>query len=246
MTKIALFGLTALLLMAVKCPEDTVEPGLLDLTMQPVFDGKPFIMNKVYNIGGKNVKFSRLAFFVSGIGLTNGQNTVVEAESPLFFELDGLDDSTKAAAGVTQRLVNLPLDAYKAITLGFGLDSARNAGNPSQFKSSHPLGNPDYYWAAWNSYIFAKLEGVIDRDGDGRYETGITLHTGGNSCYKPKTLNRAFDVNTSVTNIPIVLNVNTLINDIDLSTVNSTHSTGDLPTMEKLMTNLAAASSLRL
>jgi hypothetical protein len=86
----------------------------------------------------------------------------------------------------------------------------------------------------------------LDKDGDGRFETGITLHTGGNEVYKPLNFTKSFTITEGATTpLNFELNVNKLIDGIDLANINSTHQTSDLPTMKKFVGNFSSALILK-
>ena len=102
------------------------------------------------------------------------------------------------------------------------------------------------YWDSWQSYIFAKLEGKIDKDGDGVFETGITLHTGGNEAFTPLKYTKSFPIkDATTTKVAFELNVNELIKNIDLTTVNSTHQVGSSAVMKVMMGNFPTALTIK-
>lgn len=222
-----------------------IENGTINMVIKPVFNGKPFVMNKIYTIDGKNVKFSRLHFYTATDRVNNTTANQKSGKYVQFLSFTELDDSTKAAAGIS-KTIDLAIGETKQFTLKIGVESDLNALKPKDFSSSNPLSDAGQYWDDWNSYIFTKIEGSIDKDGDGRYETGITLHTGGNQCFRTNTFAKTFTVDTKTsTTLNFDLNINTLLRGVDLATVNSSHQTGDLPTMLKIMDNLKDAIVLK-
>lgn len=231
--------------LAMQCKKTAPETGTINMVIKPVFNGKPFVINQIYVIDGKNVRFTRLHFFSATDRVNNTTDNKKNGKYVQQFIFTDLDDSTKAAKGVSKS-IELLLGEAKQFNFKLGVESDLNALSPIDFSSSNPLSDAGQYWDSWKSYIFAKLEGSIDKDGDGKFETGITLHTGGNDSFREVSFAKTFTVDTKgSTTLNFDLNINTLLAGIDLATVNSTHQTGDLPTMMKMMDNLKNALVLK-
>lgn len=244
--------MSPILFLSTQCNKDCgcVTPpelkGSINLNFTPIFNSKPFVINQIYKIDGKNVRFTRLSFLLTETCPKTQTNNVSCGTNAYLIDLTTLDDSTKSAKGFTQILTQIAEGNMGGLKMSLGVAPELNASQPKDFASTNPLSDPGLYWADWKSYIFAKLEGSIDKDGDGRFETGITLHTGGfdslRSLWFPKTF--TVDLQGSTT-LNFDVNINTLLTGIDLATVNSTHQTGDLPTMMKMMDNLKNALILK-
>ena len=228
-----------------QCKKPETETGSIQMVIKPIFNSKPFVLNQIYKIDGKNVKFTRLLFFSATDRINYSDDNKKNGKYVQQFAFTELDDSIKSAAGVS-KTIELPLGEAKQFNFKLGVESDLNALTPVDFSSANPLSDAGQYWESWKSYIFAKLEGSIDKDGDGRFETGITLHTGGNESFRSLSFSKTFTVDTQgSTKLNFDLNVNTLLTGIDLATVNSSHQTGDLPTMLKMMDNLKNAIVLK-
>ena len=247
-----LFLFLPLIFMSSKCNKecDCVTPptpqGVINLNFKPIFNSKPFVINQIYTIDGKNVRFTRLSFLTTETCPNTSTNNLSCGIKAYLIDLTTLDDSTKSAKGFTQTLTQLTEGNMSGLQLSLGVSKTLNASMPKDFSSSNPLSDASLYWADWKSYIFVKLEGLMDKDGDGRFETGITLHTGGDESFRQTWYPQAFTVDTKGTTIiNFDINVNTILRGIDLSIVNSTHQTGDKPTILKLMDNLKNAVTLK-
>lgn len=244
MKKLFLF-LLPFLFLNFHCKEPIAEPGSIKMVIKPIFNNKPFVLNQVYTIDGKNVKFTRLQFFSATDRVNFTSDNKKNGKYVQQFTFTELDDSIKSAAGIS-KTIELPLGEAKLFNFKIGVESDLNALTPIDFSSANPLSDAGQYWESWKSYIFAKLEGSIDKDGDGRFETGITLHTGGNESFRSLSFSKTFTVDAQgSTTLNFDLNINTLLTGIDLATVNSSHQTGDLPTMIKMMDNLKNAIILK-
>jgi hypothetical protein len=220
--------------------------GTMMLNIKPTLNDKPFVINQVYDINGKKVRFTRLSFLLTETCPKMESENGSCGTNAYLIDLTTLDDATKSAAGFTQKLTNLMAGNMSKLSMGFGVAANLNSSKPKDFGGTNPLSDAGLYWDSWNSYIFSKLEGLMDKDGDGKFETGITLHTGGNDGFRSTIFAKSFTVDaTNATTLNFDLNVNTLLRGIDLATVNSTHQTGDAPTMLKLMDNLRDGMVIR-
>ncbi len=231
---------------ASKCKDDVVTPtpkGAIEWNIKAKFNEQPFQLNKIYSYNGKKVRFSRLSFYVSNIYADKGSFSGPYVDIPIaMIDFKDIDDSLKAAKGLILNLNSIPSGDKKNFNLYIGVSSDLNSKKPKDYPTTNPLSESSNYWDAWNSYIFFKLEGSLDKDGDGQYETGITLHAGGNEVYQSMNFSKTFTVKENETTpLSMELDLNKLINGIDMETYNSTHQIGDLPTMKKMMGNFQTA-----
>jgi hypothetical protein len=243
-----LFLLLPIVLLSSRCKKETPPQPLGDvkITFKSFFNNTPLIMNKVYDYGGKSVRFTRLSFYTSEI-LMQPQNLENELQVIRILKPDftNLDTELKAAEGVVFNL-KFRQDSYSNLVVNLGISSTENAKKPKDFETANPLSNTSDYWDSWNSYIFSKLEGLMDKDGDGKFETGITLHTGGNEVYQTLKFNKSFAIkSTETATVNFDVDVNKLLKGIDLANINSTHQTGDLPTMKLFMSNFKEALTIK-
>ena len=176
---------------ASKCKDDTILLGSVEMNLKARFNEQPMVLNKVYDYNGKKVRFSKLSFFVSDV-LTGNSNKAAESITLVNF-IDN-DDSTTAAKGLNITFSQFDMGNMSQFNLGIGVSPEYNAKKPKDFPSLNPLSEASEYWDAWNSYIFSKLEGSMDKDGDGKFETGITLHTGGNEMYQNIKFDKSFSI----------------------------------------------------
>jgi hypothetical protein len=230
-----------------KCKEEMpIAEGYINLTFKPTIDAKPLIINKIYELNGKRVRFTKLQFYLTDFNI-NSKDISSGKDEVLLVNLTSLDDSLNSVQGLKLPLKNLAEDADFTINnMSIGIKSAYNSKKPKDFSSSNPLSDGTDYWDDWNSYIFFKLEGLIDKDNDGRLESGITLHTGGDEALRNISFPKNFTIdNKGTTNLHFEVNMNTILRGIDLQIVNSSHQVSEKPIMLKLMDNLKASITLK-
>ena len=166
-----LFLLLPLVLLSSKCKDDTLT-GNIALNITARYNSNPLIINKIYDYSGKKVRFTKLSFFVSDA--TNRREQIVGTTSinmngTELFDFTGLTDSISALKGISKSF-NISVASSDNIVLGIGVEQGKNSKKPKDFTSSNPLSDASYYWDSWNSYIFSKLEGLMDKDGDGKFD----------------------------------------------------------------------------
>ncbi len=254
MKKILFFALVSLICSSSSCKPDptpiATDNGILSLTFKPTYDSKPLIINKIYDYNGKKVRFTKWQFFINNNCFvkagTNPTSFCVNDNSAALIDFTTLDDSLKSVNGLKVTLNNLSVGSFQSLNFIVGLGPALNDKLPKDFPSSSPLSDGTNYWSGWNSFIFSKLEGLMDKDGDGKFETGITLHTGGRTNTFAAAIYTEFQIDEKgSTNLNLDVNLTELLRGIDLTTVNSTHQTGDEPTMLKMMGNYLAAITVK-
>ena len=209
----------------------------ISLQIIPDYNGSSLVMYKTYSFNGKPIQFTRFSFILSKLcddptGDCSNRQTQ--------FDFSSLTDSATSVNGLTNS-VFINSTSSLIYRIGFGVDSVSNSITPAKQNQNSPLANGLNYWDAWNSYIFLKIEGMYDKDGDGVFETPFALHTGGNEIYTEKTF--SLDKLSNATTVRLLFNVNLakVINGIDLNVMTQTHKTGDLPVMKTMMNNFSAA-----
>ena len=141
---------------------------------------EPLVMLEEYEYpSGETLKFTRLSFYVSELeGISNS------GTSTLLKDIDLINLSSSHATiegadeGLTYTIKDIPSEEFESYAFLLGVASDLNSKAPADYASDHPLANSGEYWIAWDSYIFLKIEGIMDTDGDGEFETNVALHIG--------------------------------------------------------------------
>lgn len=197
MRRIALF--LTLLGLLTGCKEKEKSAGLVDFTVlfNGVFDGYPLRMyEQEYRYEDDvDVRFQLFQFYVSDLSLLrtkNKENSSVllsEIELVSFADIQSADD---AAKGLSLSFEGVPAGNYAGLKMGLGVSRDLNATQPGEYTPPHPLDN--HYWSWARGYVFTKIEGNADLDGDGVFEEKLTFHIGENDYYRELVINQAIEV----------------------------------------------------
>lgn len=229
------------------------------VNFKATYDSEPLQMLKIYDYNGVPIQFTKFDFYVGDMVLTQTENgSLVESE---LSEIDFVDLSfstlPSAETGVTLTTRAVEADQYEGIKLGIGVPADLNDRSWEEFAGDHPLRNDTHYWEAWNSFIFVKIEGKLDFDGDGNFENGISFHTGTDELFTGLTFNANYELKAAESRtLALSIDVQQLfqVSDpaydansdgyVDLETHRGTHTDQQLVLAEKIMNNFNRAVSL--
>lgn len=183
-----------------KCPvEDVPLNTKLELNFRAEAAGAPIWFYKGLDYPLENLPFriTLLRFFVGDVTLlgTDGDTTVLDI-ADLDFSLNQGAEAT-AAEGQSIVIANPPVGTYTGIRFGVGVPGDLNRMAPAEFLAGHPLSNPAEYWEAWQSYIFAKIEGQADANANGDYSddnVSFLYHSGTQGQYVTLDFDRPIEI----------------------------------------------------
>ncbi len=162
------------------CGKDN-KPGSLEVRFIARYKGESLVMFDEYQYpDGRPMQFSRFSFYIDDLSL---QDTIL-------VDLDYYDltnshvDLAKAQKGYVVTFDNIPSGDYSGLSFGIGVPPDQNAMQPADFPASHLLSSSAEYWHAWQSYIFAKVEGKLDSDNNGTKDMNMALHLGADEAYQ--------------------------------------------------------------
>lgn len=180
--------LAGLLLLAT-CEKEASEAGLVDFDLQftGVFDDSPLQMyEQTYAYADDvAVRFQLFQFYISDLVLLkeeNGGTTEVPLADIELISFADIQTAAEAAEGVTLAFQEVPAGNYTGLKMGLGVSPDLNATQPGDYDPPHPLDN--HYWSWARGYVFTKVEGNADLDGDGVFEEKLTFHIGENDYYR--------------------------------------------------------------
>lgn len=216
----------------------------LPLTFKAFYDGQALTTGKNYAYGNTTIRFTRFSFYVSPIEvLQDGDADQISDAQYLQFT-----DSTN---GIIRKTFTAPEGNCTGIRLGFGVEPSLNKKRPSDFASNHPLYLENEYWLDWKSYIFAKLEGYVDTDGNGEPESFFIYHSGSDASYYTADYQKNFTVgNNNGLNIEIdvkkIFTFNGQLFDLSARENRVTpHDVNDIALGKKILGNYASAVSVK-
>ncbi|HMO37844.1 MAG TPA: hypothetical protein PKC76_08715 [Saprospiraceae bacterium] len=192
--------LVSMLFVTDSCNEDKAAPeqtGVVELVFRGSFGNSPLMMyDREYPYAaGMSLRFQLFRFYLSDIILVQqvspAKKGILGAEIAL---VDFKDVQSEASAkdGIVIRLENIPAGDYRGLQTGIGISSKLNRTNPGDYDPLHPLS--DNYWSAAMGYVFTKIEGNADMNGDGVFDEKLTFHIGGDPFYRDKPFDKAFTV----------------------------------------------------
>ena len=220
------------------CNKDKIE---LSLRFQLQYQGNPLVMLKDYTYpDGKKVQFTRVSFFISELVAKDRDESISLKEIDFVNLSQSHADEANATTGYLYLQEEIPLSNIDQISFNIGLTAKQNENVPANYASGEPLARPGEYWVAWDSYIFVKIEGWVDLDGDGEVETGIALHMGSNKVMRHVSL----DIADAAQEVTVVLDLHSVFKRekiYDIATNPQLHSLSQLSAAEELADNLMSA-----
>lgn len=232
----------ALAILLSSCNND--KEGSLTLRFLAQTDGEPLPMFQTQNsINTYPLQFIHLGMMISDIELLSADGN----ESLSDIELVDLsfDDINSATDGITIRIDNIPAKTYDGIRFGIGVAPDQNAQTPADFPSSNPLSRTNWYWEAWDSYIFMKVEGKIDTDFSGDFETNFAYHTGTNELYRILEANNPLTISDGQdTELGIAFNYAEILEGMDIAGHPQNHNPADTVQIRQIVNNLQNAVTL--
>lgn len=244
------------LLMTLSCKKDKSDPietSGLDISFRAVYDGDPLVLNQeVYDYQGSPIRFSKVNFYIANVVAIN-EDGETELSEIQFIDLSKTHNSTAdAREGTVMEFSKVPVGIYDKFKFGIGVPSDLNKTTPSEYSTSHPLGtdNSGEYWEAWDSYIFAKVEGQYDENGDGfdGDDVSFAYHIGMNKSYQTITWTYGIDlIAGEATNLNFVLDLKKLLVNPDGEALElKPHDPTDEEDMEFIRNNFPKALVLKI
>ena len=184
------------------CGNDTMD---ITFNFALSYDGEPLVMLEEYDYPtGEKLKFTRISFYISDLqgNSSSGNSTLLKD-----VDLINLSSSHASVEGATEgfnyTIQDVSEEDINAYSFLLGVNSELNSQVPADYSSNHPLANSGEYWIAWDSYIFFKIEGIMDSDNDGEFETNVALHIGSNEAARHITMN-SVDLSNEQINIDVM------------------------------------------
>ena len=176
----------AFILLLVSCGSDN--PDQLTINFKLKYDNAPMVMFQNYEYpDGRDFEITRFSFFVSDLLLLDASGTSTLREVDYLDLTVAHSDLNSAEQGFDWVIDDIEYENYNSITFRVGLSNEQNSTVPQDYPSSNVLSESGEYWSNWNSYVFVKIEGRIDLDGDGQSDS-FALHLGGDDVSRVEVL----------------------------------------------------------
>jgi hypothetical protein len=243
----SLILLSTLILFA-GCKKDPIVNDLITIRAKATYGGQPLIFFQPIDYPqGFKIKFQTVDIMIKGFNLSNSTNTIRTNDSVFVLHFTNTDE-TQAKNGILKSF-NVNEGNYNNLNFGIGVDSLLNIKSPSDFPASSVLSDPYYYWDAWKSYIFMKIEGSYDADGDGNYEGTFTYHTGKTNLFKIFNLPLSVTAKKGIVNeLELSFDLKNILaadgDYIDVVKNPTSHKPADLPILERIFTHLSKSVSV--
>lgn len=251
----------AILFIAASCGDDEAplgDTGSVDMNWLAVYGDDPLVMTlqKYDYLDGQKIKIDDFNFFISNVTLVEESNNdeveLIDIEYVNFAE-DGSVEDAQTAKTFSANLI--PVGNYSAVRIGFGVPDDLNKESSTQLGSDHPLVKGGTWWADWDSYIFTRINGTYDIDGNGDFDendAAISHHLGGDFAYKTITFDKAMVVEAGKTlNLDFLFDIEKFYSPdgaafVDLTdpAKQKTHNLANKDVIEYLIENWQAAITI--
>ncbi len=245
----ALFSLFSLFSLFFLTACDSSSDGSDELTMlrldvETLAAGQPFQTGQSFTVDGRTGRLDIAEMYLSGITLisADGREIPIMVDEPITVRAkDENDTELQHTVGERYVLVDagtrspvmlgeVPSGNYTGVRFLLGVDGLDNRIAPEDAPSTHPLApqEPSMHWN-WNAgYVFLRLDGLLDIDGDGTVDasTGTPrdatsgqwrLHLGMTANATTVTLDQAFELKGGAQDLHVQMDLNRMVQGLDLS-----------------------------
>lgn len=238
------------------------EHAHVSLYLQPVYNGQTFVTGQTYDLNGTAISFSTARLYVSQIALHP------ETGADVSFEADPVTVPAKSSDGsdithtVTDRILLFKFDAgenefelgeapagrYTGLKFAAGIEGNDNRIDATQVPAGSPLAKQtdrNNHWS-WNSgYIYLRLDGLVDADGDGTPETTFETHLGSQNFLRTVDLTGAdFQLEGGMAQtIHAMFDLHDVLGQLDFSdpAQRLCHTMDNMPVANKVASSLSSA-----
>lgn len=190
------------------CQDDeaAIPTGEVKINFNALYDGSALdIQSTAYDYpDGSKIKIQLFQYYISDLVLLPA-----DGGAPVSLaEIDLVRYNTAGASSVrSETYINVPAGEYSGLRFGLGVKPELNNQRPSNFAADFVL-NEAEYWNDNTRYVFAKIEGNVDLNNNGMFDTPVTYHMGSNAIYTTITFNGSITVReNATTNLALVADV---------------------------------------
>ncbi len=228
--------------------------AMLNLNVQAVVNGTPFISGQTYDINGTTTTFTGARMYISEITLLHEDGTTYSFEGDAITVPAKDADDNDITHTVTDKVVLFKHDAdmdthtigmapegrYTGMVFKVGIGGTNNRVDASQVPATHPMAkqtdlNNHWNWSA--GYIYLRMDGQVDTDADGNTDESWEVHLGRENFLTEVQLDREFElVADEHKELHVMVNYATFLADVDLTNPleRNTHVGDNLPMAQKV------------
>lgn len=202
-----LLAATSLLVFSA-CQDDeaALPTGEVRINFNALYDGAALdIQSMAYDYpDGSKIKIQLFQYYISDLVLLPA-----DGGAPVSLaEIDLIRYNTAGASNVrNETYINVPAGEYSGLRFGLGVKPELNNQPPSNFAADYVL-NEAEYWNDNTRYVFAKIEGNVDLNNNGMFDTPVSYHMGSNEVFTTITFNGDISVReNSTTNLALVADI---------------------------------------
>lgn len=220
---------------ASSCGSD-LEIADLFIEMRITPGGEAYDASTVYDINGTKVTLDLVRVYISGVGLRTADGiTAMTSEVLLINPGETLYQAGQVLAG-----------DYNSAIFNVGLPEDINAADQSQYPIGNVLGpqSPSLYWNWDLGYIFVRLDGTYDTDGDDVPDFPWEVHLGTDQFLSPVEMSGSYSAEADgELTLAMKFDPLALFDGIDFPTENTTHVGDNLPMAQAVFDNMSSAFS---
>lgn len=222
-------------------PEAEVDKGCTYAESYPMsmhfhssLNGVDLVEEQQYTINGVNTHIELVQFYVSGIALINANGDTINSDTYLLVKPENDEYS----------IGDFPPGDYTKLIFHVGVDSITNHSDPSVYELKDPLSaqTPSMHWGWSFGYIFLRIDGEVDSDGDGTPDPAGTfeMHTGEDRYLATVEIDYPITIGNGQENIlHLDANWDLFFAGVDMANDNTVHGSDNLPLAEILFENLS-------
>lgn len=247
-------------------PED--DQAMIMLDLEPMVGTQSLAENTVYTLNGQKMTFTSARMYLSEIVLIQEDDTEVtfagesitapaknDADETVTHTTNDRIVLAKHDAGEqAYELGEVPAGTYKGVRFKIGISGLTNKMDPTQVPATHALTKQtdrNNHWS-WNSgYIFLRMDGYLDLDGDGvveeTEESLWDVHIGTGNFAQVIQLDETFSLSGgAMQNLHITVDYAKMLANVDLSDPDQRrcHTMDNLPVAQKVAADLSSAFML--
>lgn len=145
-------------------------------------NNSPYELGQTFSVNNTEVVLNFMKFYVCDFTLVREDNTEVVVKNYDLIDWNSLSKHTSFD-------ITIPAGNYKAVKFGLGLNPTLNQTNGAEQPTNNVLSTSyGMYWDWASMYVFSKIEGYSDINGDNTITDPLRYHIGTEAFYRISTV----------------------------------------------------------